>query len=101
MSYAVYKLQQAVAEMSVPGCIRSRLLNAYIVHLMRLAPADLPPVIRADFAEFKRRIARVKLGMEVDNRQSVTPMDDTEVRDMMGMLRAMHQAVAAPEAVSA
>ena len=102
MSYAVYKLQQAVAEMSAPGTMRSRLLNAYIVHLMRLAPADLPPAVRADFADFKRRMARVKLGMEVDNPQQVTPLNDTEIRHMVDKLYELHATVAEkPEAVPA
>lgn len=102
MSYAVYKLQQAVAEMSAPGTMRSRLLNAYIVHLMRLSPADLPPAVRTDFDNFKRRMARVKLGMEVDNLQQVTPMNDTEIGHMVDKLYELHAAVAeAPEAVPA
>lgn len=95
MTYARYKFQKAINELSRDGSLRERLLDAYLVNLMHIDLTDLPETVRNDFLKFKYQL--------IQNRQdenyrmvesTLKRMDESDVKRLINALFTMYEVIA-------
>lgn len=98
MTYARYKFQKAISELSRDGTLRERLINAFLVNLIHIDQADLPETVRNDFLNFKYRIIQNHPETAYQTVESmVIKMDDPEVQKLIDTLFSMYEVISKQE----
>jgi hypothetical protein len=82
-SRAEQVFHQAVHELTGQSSQRDRLSNAFLCHVATLQDKELPPAIRAKFAQFKSDMQKSDLAT----------MDDQEITEMVGRLLELDELV--------
>lgn len=95
MTYARYKFQKAISELSRNGSLRERLIDAYLINLMHIDLTDLPESVRNDFFKFKYRIVQNR---QNDNSRMIESafnrMEESDIKRLTDALFTMYAVIA-------
>lgn len=96
LDYAWEKFHAAVLTLAEgSGCVQERLADAYIRHLIRLEPEDLPGNMQADFAVLKERITRIgAAGDEGRVATTTAAMSDFEAKQIAAKIVSLYDQIA-------
>jgi hypothetical protein len=98
MSYAAYKFQKAMGELTGRGSLRERLLNAYMINLINVEKDDLPVAVWREFEQFRNDMTRIKHGEStLSVEATVASMNESEVKDMADKIIIMYDIVTKSE----
>ncbi len=98
MTYAWENFHMAIRSLAGLGTIQERLASAYNLHLIHVAPEELPPEVRELFKQVQEELTKAKAVENVTSVEAtVSKMSDEVALDYVDKIITMIDAVARQE----